>query len=142
MTSVALERPSIAGRVWGAVLAIWGGFVGLLPHVLHHVGPLAGAALLAGASGRALFAAIGCGGDPLPAPSPSPVPDLAGTRARARDLRRHVLALVIRDRPRDRRRRRIHAARARAARPHAADRLRPREARRALGAGIRTCAAR
>ena len=59
MTSVALERPSIAGRVWGVVLASWGGFIGLLPHVLHHVGPLAGAALLAGASGRALFAAIG-----------------------------------------------------------------------------------
>ena len=59
MTSVALERPSLVGRVWGAVLAVWGGFVGLLPHVLHHVGPLAGAALLAGATGRVLFAAIG-----------------------------------------------------------------------------------
>jgi len=59
MTSVALEHPSFAGRVWGGVLAAWGGFIGLLPHVLHHVGPLAGAALLAGATGRALFAAIG-----------------------------------------------------------------------------------
>lgn len=59
MTTVALERPSLAGRVWGGVLAVWGGFVGLLPHVLHHVGPLAGAALLAGATGRVLFAAIG-----------------------------------------------------------------------------------
>ena len=59
MTSVALERPSFAGRVWATALAIWGGFIGLLPHVLHHVGPLAGAALLAGATGRILFAAIG-----------------------------------------------------------------------------------
>ena len=59
MTTVALERPSLVGRVWGAVLAVWGGFIGLLPHVLHHVGPLAGAALLAGVTGRALFAAIG-----------------------------------------------------------------------------------
>ena len=59
MTSVALERPSFAGRVWGAVAAAWGAVIGLLPHVLHHVGPLAGAALLAGATGRALFAAIG-----------------------------------------------------------------------------------
>ena len=59
MTSVALERPSLVGRVWGAVLAAWGGFIGLLPHVLHHVGPLAGAALLAGATGRIVFAAIG-----------------------------------------------------------------------------------
>jgi hypothetical protein len=56
---VALERPSLAGRAWSAVLAAWGGFIGLLPHVLHHVGPLAGAALLAGATGRVLFAAIG-----------------------------------------------------------------------------------
>lgn len=38
---------------------IWGGFDGQLPHVLHHVGPLAGAALLAGATGRVLFAAVG-----------------------------------------------------------------------------------
>ena len=59
MTSLALEPRSFAGRVWGAVLAVWGAFIGLLPHVLHHVGPLAGAALLAGATGRALFAAIG-----------------------------------------------------------------------------------
>lgn len=59
MSTVALERPSFAGRVWGAVAAAWGAVVGLLPHVLHHVGPLAGAALLAGATGRALFAAIG-----------------------------------------------------------------------------------
>lgn len=59
MTSVALEWPSLAGRIWGGLAAVWGGFIGLLPHVLHHVGPLAGAALLAGATGRVLFAAIG-----------------------------------------------------------------------------------
>lgn len=52
-------RPSVAARLWSATLAVWGGFIGLLPHVLHHVGPLAGAALLAGATGRVLFAAIG-----------------------------------------------------------------------------------
>lgn len=59
MSTAALERPSLAGRLWGAIVAAWGGFIGLLPHVLHHVGPLAGAALLAGATGRVLFAAIG-----------------------------------------------------------------------------------
>ena len=59
MTSVALGRPSVAGRAWSGAVALWGGFIGLLPHVLHHVGPLAGAALLAGATGRVLFAAIG-----------------------------------------------------------------------------------
>jgi hypothetical protein len=53
------ERRSVVARAWSAVLAVWGGFIGLLPHVLHHVGPLAGAALLAGAGGTALFATIG-----------------------------------------------------------------------------------
>jgi len=46
-------------RVWSGVLAVWGVVTGLAPHVLHHVGPLAGAALLAGATGTVLFAAIG-----------------------------------------------------------------------------------
>jgi len=49
----------LVGRVRSAVLAAWGGFIGLLPHVLHHVGPLAGAALLAGTEGTILFATIG-----------------------------------------------------------------------------------
>ena len=59
MTSIAIDRPSLAGRVWSGLLAVWGGFIGLLPHVLHHVGPLAGAALLAGTGGTLLFAVIG-----------------------------------------------------------------------------------
>ena len=32
---------------------------GVAPHVLHHVGPLAGAALLAGFGGKAIFFALG-----------------------------------------------------------------------------------
>ena len=48
-----------AARVWSAALAVWGAVIGLAPHVLHHVGPLAGAALVAGATGKLLFAAIG-----------------------------------------------------------------------------------
>ena len=59
MTVAALDQRSIRARTWNAIVAVWGGFIGLLPHVLHHVGPLAGAALLAGAGGQALFAAIG-----------------------------------------------------------------------------------
>ena len=39
----------------GAVAA----FLGLLPHILHHAGPLAGAALFAGIGGTLLFGAIG-----------------------------------------------------------------------------------
>ena len=46
-------------RVWSAALALWGAITGLAPHVLHHMGPLAGAAVLAGAAGKLLFAAIG-----------------------------------------------------------------------------------
>ena len=49
----------ISRRAWAALVAAWGAVVGLAPHVLHHVGPLAGAALLAGAGGTVLFAAIG-----------------------------------------------------------------------------------
>ena len=52
------ERRSFAGRVEAVVIAAWGAVTGVAPHVLHHVGPLAGAAFLAGAGGRLLFAAI------------------------------------------------------------------------------------
>ncbi|OJF10549.1 hypothetical protein [Couchioplanes caeruleus] len=44
-------RPTVAGVV-GAVL-------GLLPHLAHHIGWFAGTALIAGAGGTALFAAVG-----------------------------------------------------------------------------------
>ena len=45
-------------RASTALLGAWGAITGVAPHVLHHVGPLAGAAFLAGAAGRSLFAAI------------------------------------------------------------------------------------
>ena len=45
--------------VWHAVTAAIGAIVGLAPHVLHHVGLLAGTALVAGAGGTALFGVIG-----------------------------------------------------------------------------------
>jgi hypothetical protein len=44
-------RPTVAG-VAGAIL-------GLLPHLLHHVGWFAGTALIAGAGGTVLFAVVG-----------------------------------------------------------------------------------
>jgi hypothetical protein len=59
MSALAVPARPLRTRVWDAVLAAWGAFTGLLPHILHHIGPLAGAALLAGTTGRALFAAIG-----------------------------------------------------------------------------------
>jgi hypothetical protein len=46
-------------RLGAAVLAVWGVLVGVAPHVLHHIGPLAGAALLAGVGGKLLFGALG-----------------------------------------------------------------------------------
>lgn len=48
-----------ARRTWAALVAAWGAVIGLVPHILHHVGPLAGAALLAGAGGTVLFAVLG-----------------------------------------------------------------------------------
>jgi hypothetical protein len=46
-------------RLWIVASTLWAAFLGLLPHVLHHAGPLAGAALLAGVGGSILFGAIG-----------------------------------------------------------------------------------
>ena len=45
--------------LWHAVVGATGLVVGLLPHVLHHVGLLAGTALVAGSGGTALFGALG-----------------------------------------------------------------------------------
>ena len=49
----------VARRVRVAVAATVAAILGLLPHVLHHVGPLAGAALFAGIGGSLLFGAVG-----------------------------------------------------------------------------------
>ncbi len=53
------SKSSPREKASAALVAVWGAVAGVLPHVLHHVGPLAGAALLAGAGGKLLFAAIG-----------------------------------------------------------------------------------
>ena len=49
----------VATRVRVAASAVAAAVLGLLPHVLHHVGPLAGAALLGGVGGSLLFGALG-----------------------------------------------------------------------------------
>ena len=46
-------------RVRATLAALGAAVLGAAPHVLHHVGPLAGAAVLAGATGKLLFGAIG-----------------------------------------------------------------------------------
>ena len=48
-----------AGRLWSTVLAAWAVIAGVTPHVLHHVGPLAGVALVSGVGGTVLFGGIG-----------------------------------------------------------------------------------
>jgi hypothetical protein len=45
--------------LWNAIVGGIGLAVGLLPHVLHHVGLLAGTVLVAGSGGTALFGALG-----------------------------------------------------------------------------------
>ena len=53
------ERRGVLARITAALSAAVGTVAGIAPHVLHHVGPIAGAALLTGAGGTALFGAIG-----------------------------------------------------------------------------------
>jgi hypothetical protein len=49
----------LPATVWNAVSAAAGAVMGLLPHVLHHVGLLAGAALVTGATGNLAFGIVG-----------------------------------------------------------------------------------
>jgi len=46
-------------RLRAAVAPVGAAVMGAAPHVLHHAGPLAGAAMLAGATGKLLFGAVG-----------------------------------------------------------------------------------
>ncbi|MBS3942428.1 MAG: hypothetical protein KG028_15830 [Actinobacteria bacterium] len=58
-SNVRTGTPSVATRVRTTLLGLWAAVTGAAPHVLHHVGPLAGTALVAGAGGRALFGVAG-----------------------------------------------------------------------------------
>jgi hypothetical protein len=49
----------LRARLLAGVTAAIGAVTGLAPHVLHHLGPIAGAALIGGAGGTALFAVLG-----------------------------------------------------------------------------------
>jgi hypothetical protein len=52
-------RSGLWARLRTGLLAIWAGVTGAAPHLLHHVGPLAGSAIVAGAGGRVVFGAAG-----------------------------------------------------------------------------------
>lgn len=47
--------------VWTALTGAAGVVVGLAPHVLHHIAPILGTALVAGAGGTVLFGVLGLG---------------------------------------------------------------------------------
>ena len=51
--------PAAAGSLGSVLSGLVAGISGIAPHVLHHVGPLAGTALLAGTGGTILFGAAG-----------------------------------------------------------------------------------
>ena len=51
-----MPRPVRCRPLWNAIV---GGLVGLAPHVLHHVGLLAGVALVSGTAGTILFGILG-----------------------------------------------------------------------------------
>jgi len=53
------DEKTVLGRIGAAFSAGVGAVSGIAPHVLHHAGPIAGAALVTGAGGTLLFGAIG-----------------------------------------------------------------------------------
>jgi len=53
------HRDTASSRLRVALSAAGATVLGAAPHVLHHAGPLAGAALFAGAGGTLLFGALG-----------------------------------------------------------------------------------
>jgi hypothetical protein len=53
------RRRSLLSTAWSALTALVGTVMGLLPHVLHHVGLLGGAVLLSGATGNVVFGVLG-----------------------------------------------------------------------------------
>lgn len=51
--------PRARRSVWTVITGVVGGVMGLAPHVLHHLGPLVGTALVAGTGGTVLFGVLG-----------------------------------------------------------------------------------
>jgi hypothetical protein len=61
LAATTQSRSDETGGLRHVLTAVWGVLSGVAPHVLHHVGPLAGAAILVGAGGQVLFFVIGVG---------------------------------------------------------------------------------
>ena len=59
MANMLMPRKNWAGQLVSAASGAVGAVTGLAPHVLHHIGPIAGAAFLTGTEGSFLFGALG-----------------------------------------------------------------------------------
>ena len=85
-TVEAAEPPALGARLRAGASALAAAVLGALPHVLHHAGPLAGAALFAGVGGSLLFGALGL---------IAAVPFLVRMRRRCGSWRRPLAALAL-----------------------------------------------
>ena len=77
---------SRARAAWNAVVGAIATLVGLLPHVLHHLGLLAGVALVSGTGGTVLFGLIGLAAS---------IPLLVRLQRRFHTWRAPAIALVL-----------------------------------------------
>lgn len=59
LTSAPAAPLALRRRLWLALSSLGAAILGVAPHVLHHAGPLAGAALFAGVGGSLLFGVLG-----------------------------------------------------------------------------------
>ena len=84
-TTAAPPR-TLRGRLATAATGTVGAIVGLAPHVLHHIGPLLGVALIAGTGGTILFGLLGLAAS---------VPMLLRLHRRFRTWRAPALALAL-----------------------------------------------
>ena len=80
------KPPSLLRRARLVASGLVSAVLGLAPHILHHAGPLAGAALFAGVGGSLLFGAIGL---------IAAVPFLVRMKRRCGSWRRPLAALVV-----------------------------------------------
>lgn len=85
LVAAAGGRARSFGRLPAVVAAATAAVLGAAPHVLHHAGPLAGAAVVAGATGKLLFGALGLA---------AAIPTLRGLRRRSGSWRLPAGALA------------------------------------------------
>ena len=91
-SSSTTSTPSWLRQRWNAATGVVGVLVGLAPHVLHHVGALAGTALVAGSGGTSLSRAARRASGRLPKKNHSRPPD---SRKVARRTRASVVLMML-----------------------------------------------